>query len=142
MFTPNLLDRFLSHEQSLLVLQDLEDEEEPEQRSRADQLQELLLESFAAGMEGLMLKTLDAGAAYQPSKRSDSWVKLKRCASGHSHFSLPDLLQAWMSFLCSRTATHAAACNKRLDTRSTFCSRWVQVPTAKARACATDFVVH
>ncbi|KAK9865080.1 hypothetical protein WJX84_011403 [Apatococcus fuscideae] len=57
--------------------QELEDEE-PEQRSRADQLQELLLESFAAGMEGLMLKTLDAGAAYQPSKRSDSWVKLKR----------------------------------------------------------------
>ncbi|KAK9840432.1 hypothetical protein WJX74_009841 [Apatococcus lobatus] len=57
--------------------QDLE-EDEPEQRSRADQLQELLLESFAAGMEGLMLKTLDAGAAYQPSKRSDSWVKLKR----------------------------------------------------------------
>ena len=55
------------------------EEDEPEQRSRADQLQELLLESFAAGMEGLMLKTLDAGAAYQPSKRSDSWVKLKRC---------------------------------------------------------------
>lgn len=60
------------------------EEDEPEQRSRADQLQELLLESFAAGMEGLMLKTLDAGAAYQPSKRSDSWVKLKRCCP---HFS-------------------------------------------------------
>ena len=54
------------------------EDDEPEQRSRAGQLQELLLESFAAGMEGLMLKTLDAGAAYQPSKRSDSWVKLKR----------------------------------------------------------------
>ena len=63
-----------------MKVQELEDEE-PEQRSRADQLQELLLESFAAGMEGLMLKTLDAGAAYQPSKRSDSWVKLKRCLS-------------------------------------------------------------
>ena len=27
-----------------------------------------------------MLKALDVGAAYQPSKRSDSWIKIKRCA--------------------------------------------------------------
>ena len=44
------------------------------------QVQEFLLESFAGGTEGLMLKRLDAGAAYQPSKRTESWIKIKRCA--------------------------------------------------------------
>ena len=43
------------------------------------QVQEFLLESFAQGTEGLMLKRLDDGAAYQPSKRSESWIKIKRC---------------------------------------------------------------
>ena len=41
-----------------------------------DQVQTLLLEAVAAGTEGLMLKSLSA--AYQPSKRSDSWIKLKK----------------------------------------------------------------
>ena len=27
-----------------------------------------------------MLKALDVGAAYQPSRRSESWIKIKRCA--------------------------------------------------------------
>lgn len=42
------------------------------------QVQEFLLKSFAEGTEGLMLKRLDAGSAYQPSKRSESWIKIKR----------------------------------------------------------------
>lgn len=46
--------------------------------SPAEQVEGFLLEAFASGAEGLMLKALDQGAAYQPSKRSDSWVKLKR----------------------------------------------------------------
>jgi ATP-dependent DNA ligase len=29
--------------------------------------------------QGLMLKRLDAGSAYQASKRSESWIKIKRC---------------------------------------------------------------
>lgn len=41
-------------------------------------MQEFLLESFAGGTEGLMLKALDVAAGYQPSKRSDSWIKLKK----------------------------------------------------------------
>ncbi|KAL0029207.1 hypothetical protein WJX79_003015 [Trebouxia sp. C0005] len=41
-------------------------------------MHEFLLESFAGGTEGLMLKALDVAAGYQPSKRSDSWIKLKR----------------------------------------------------------------
>lgn len=41
-------------------------------------VQEFLLESFAGGTEGLMLKALDVAAGYQPSKRSDSWIKLKK----------------------------------------------------------------
>jgi len=37
-----------------------------------------LLEAFASGTEGLMLKALDQKASYQASKRSESWLKLKR----------------------------------------------------------------
>lgn len=48
-------------------------------QSIEDRIQEFLLESFAGGTEGLMLKALDVAAGYQPSKRSDSWIKLKRC---------------------------------------------------------------
>lgn len=44
------------------------------------QVQEFLLQSFAAGTEGLMVKRLDGNAAYQPSKRSESWIKIKRQA--------------------------------------------------------------
>ena len=42
------------------------------------QVQSFLLESFADGTEGLMLKRLDVGASYQPSKRTESWIKIKR----------------------------------------------------------------
>jgi len=41
-------------------------------------VQEFLLEAFAASTEGLMLKRLDVDATYQPSKRSESWIKIKR----------------------------------------------------------------
>ncbi|KAK9793179.1 hypothetical protein WJX73_007861 [Symbiochloris irregularis] len=45
----------------------------------AARVQEALLESFAAGTEGLMLKALDGPASgYQPSKRSESWLKVKK----------------------------------------------------------------
>lgn len=39
-------------------------------------VQGALLEAFAAGTEGLMLKSLEA--CYEPSRRSEHWVKLKR----------------------------------------------------------------
>ena len=56
-------------------------------QSIEDRIQEFLLESFAGGTEGLMLKALDVAAGYQPSKRSDSWIKLKRCCSScNVHF--------------------------------------------------------
>lgn len=41
-----------------------------------ERLQEMLLQAFAAGAEGLMLKKL--AAAYEPSKRSDHWIKVKK----------------------------------------------------------------
>lgn len=37
------------------------------------------LMSACVSPQGLMLKRLDAGSAYQPSKRSESWIKIKRC---------------------------------------------------------------
>ena len=39
---------------------------------------ERMLSSLHAGTEGLMLKRLDDGAAYEPSKRSESWIKVKK----------------------------------------------------------------
>jgi hypothetical protein len=45
-----------------------------------ERLQECLLEAFASGAEGLMLKQL--GGPYEPSKRADHWVKLKRWELG------------------------------------------------------------
>jgi len=52
--------------------------EAPSATSEAEaKLQEFLLASFAAGAEGLMVKQLDTGG-YQPSKRSESWLKVKK----------------------------------------------------------------
>ena len=49
--------------------------------ARESRVSAYLMEAFAAGTEGLMLKALDGpGSGYQPSKRSESWLKLKKCA--------------------------------------------------------------
>ncbi|KAL4435464.1 hypothetical protein ABPG77_006226 [Micractinium sp. CCAP 211/92] len=59
-----------------------------------DRLQECLLEAFAAGAEGLMLKSL--AGPYEPSKRSDHWLKLKRdyCEGLHDTLDLV-VIGAW-----------------------------------------------
>jgi hypothetical protein len=45
-------------------------------------IREHLQDALAAGTEGLMLKALTGpAAAYQPSKRSNSWLKIKRCVT-------------------------------------------------------------
>lgn len=52
--------------------------EDSEAASVEAKVQTYLLESFASGTEGLMLKSLDKAATYQASKRSENWIKLKR----------------------------------------------------------------
>lgn len=82
-----------------------------------------LLEAFAAGTEGLMLKALDGPASgYQPSRRSESWLKIKKCAQNpcspcmclldmdcNLHRSLPCKLQSLHS-ICNHSRVMPLAC--------------------------------
>ncbi|KAH9386799.1 DNA ligase 1 [Nematocida major] len=42
-----------------------------------ERLSEIFAESIAAGCEGVMIKSADPESTYEPSKRSQKWVKLK-----------------------------------------------------------------
>lgn len=61
--------------------------------------QGFLLESLENGAEGLMVKQLDRGA-YEPSKRSESWLKVKPqtpCAAWHGVSPPPPSMSSFAS---------------------------------------------
>lgn len=63
-------------------------------------IREHLQDALAAGTEGLMLKALSGTTSfYQPSKRSNSWLKIKRSALNSTHLqdaSLPHVNAAYL----------------------------------------------
>ena len=102
-------------------------------QSIEDRIQEFLLESFAGGTEGLMLKALDVAAGYQPSKRSDSWIKLKRqvllieqhfplLANGLCQLQLFDH-EHWACSLRTLFNTGCLCVQERCSTKNLVCSQ-------------------
>ena len=114
-------------------------------------LQECLLGALASGAEGLMLK--DLGAAYEPSRRSDHWIKIKKdyCAGLADSLDLVPI-GAWhgngrkagcatgaslrcAALGCTGRPEHAAAarrCSPRARSRCAACMRRAR-PSSRAK---------
>lgn len=84
-----------------------------------------------------MLKALDVGAAYQPSKRSDSWIKIKRCAglATGSALCLASMHTRMLSMTAGPRSSGAHAWPQGLKPAWQHCLAYVQ--PLRCRACCT-----
>lgn len=71
-----------------------------------------LLGAIAGGAEGLMLKFLDSRCAYEPSRRADSWLKLKKdyCEGLRDSLDLVRPCTCACNYLCACLPLYDVAC--------------------------------
>lgn len=113
-------------------------------------VQGALLEAFAAGTEGLMLKSLEA--CYEPSRRSEHWVKLKRwvglgwsgvewvgCQRSQQVGAVQGWAGAWGGLHCSRGMAPLACSAGSRGSLSSFRACHV---TARAHMHAQTSAIH
>lgn len=91
---PNLRPGYVELAQGNQVVEEKKLCAEEQSITLVDRMHEWLLEALAAGTEGLMLKSL--AAKYEPSRRSDHWIKLKKdyCSGLHDTLDLV-VIGAW-----------------------------------------------